>query len=41
MGYISTNQPDKASEQLKKALELAPNNELAEAIRNALQKLGS
>jgi tetratricopeptide (TPR) repeat protein len=41
MSYISTNQLDKASEQLKKALELAPNNELAGAIRNALEKAGS
>jgi tetratricopeptide (TPR) repeat protein len=41
MGYISTNQLDKASEQLKKALELSPNNELAAAIRNALEKAGS
>src|SRR4029078_7168277 len=37
MGYISTNQPDKASEQLKKALELAPNNELADAISKLAQ----
>ena len=41
MGYISTNQLDKGSEQLKKALELGPNNELAEAIRNALKKAGT
>ena len=41
MSYISTNQLEKASEQLKKALELAPNNELAGAIRNALEKAGS
>lgn len=41
MSYISTNQLDKASEQLKKALELGPNNELATAIRTALEKAGS
>jgi len=38
MGYISISQLDKASEQLKKALELAPNNELSEQIRTALKK---
>jgi cellulose synthase operon protein C len=41
MGYLSIGQPSKASEQLKKALELAPNNELAEEIRTALKKAGS
>jgi Tfp pilus assembly protein PilF len=41
MGYISTNQLEKASEQLKKALELAPDGELAGAIRSALEKVGS
>jgi tetratricopeptide (TPR) repeat protein len=41
MGYIATNQLPKASEQLKKALELAPNEELAEEIRGALKKTGS
>jgi tetratricopeptide (TPR) repeat protein len=41
MGYIATNQLPKASEQLKKALELAPNGELAEEVRSALQKIGS
>jgi cellulose synthase operon protein C len=41
MGYIATGQLSKASEQLKKALELAPNNELAEEIRSALRKAGS
>jgi tetratricopeptide (TPR) repeat protein len=41
MGYISIGQPGKASEQLKKALELAPSNELAEEIRAALKKAGS
>ena len=38
MGYISTSQLGRASEQLKKALELAPNGELAEQIRTALKK---
>jgi cellulose synthase operon protein C len=38
MSYISTSQLSKASEQLKKALELAPNDELAEQIRTALKK---
>jgi tetratricopeptide (TPR) repeat protein len=41
MGYIATGQLSKASEQLKKALELAPNNELAQEIRSALEKTGS
>ena len=41
MGYISTSQLAKASEQLKKALELTPNNELAEKIRTELKKTGS
>jgi cellulose synthase operon protein C len=41
MSYISTNQLEKASEQLKKALDLAPNEELAEEIRTALKKTGS
>jgi tetratricopeptide (TPR) repeat protein len=41
MGYIATGQLSGASEQLKKALELAPNNELAGEIRSALQKTGS
>jgi len=41
MGYIATNQLPKASEQLKKALELAPNEELAEEVRSALKKIGS
>jgi cellulose synthase operon protein C len=40
MSYISTSQPNKASEQLKKALELAPNDKLAEEIRAALKKTG-
>lgn len=41
MGYIATSQLSKASEQLKKALELAPNNELAEEIRAALKRAAS
>ena len=41
MGYIATSQIAKASEQLKKALELSPDNELAEEIRVALKKIGS
>jgi tetratricopeptide (TPR) repeat protein len=41
MGYISISQLAKASEQLKRALELAPNNELAEKIRTELKKTGS
>jgi tetratricopeptide (TPR) repeat protein len=41
MGYISTGQLSKASEHLRKALDLAPNNELAEQVRTALKKTGS
>jgi cellulose synthase operon protein C len=41
MSYISTNQLEKASEQLKKALDLAPDDELADEIRTALKKTGS
>jgi tetratricopeptide (TPR) repeat protein len=41
MGYIATDQLAKASEQLKMALELAPNSEMAEEIRTALKKTGS
>jgi tetratricopeptide (TPR) repeat protein len=41
LGYIAISQLTKASEQLKKALELAPNNELAEKIRTELKKTGS
>jgi tetratricopeptide (TPR) repeat protein len=41
MGYISTGQLTKASGQLTKALELAPNGELAVHIRTALEKAGS
>jgi tetratricopeptide (TPR) repeat protein len=41
MGYISMGELLKASEQLKKALELAPTGELADQIRAALKKTGS
>ena len=41
MSYISINELGKASEQLQKALDLRPNNELAEQIRSALKKTGS
>jgi tetratricopeptide (TPR) repeat protein len=41
MGYIATSQFPKASEQLKKALELAPNSELAGKIRTELKRTGS
>lgn len=41
MGYIATGQLDKASEQLNKALELDPGNELKEEIRSALRKTGT
>jgi Flp pilus assembly protein TadD len=41
MGYLSTGQLAKASEQLKKALELAPNSEVADEIRTALKRTGS
>jgi cellulose synthase operon protein C len=41
MGYLATGQFNKASEQLKKALELSPSTELAEEIRSALKKTGS
>ena len=41
MSYIATGQLAKASEQLKKALELAANTPLAEQIRSALKKAGS
>ena len=41
MSLIAVGQPAKASEQLKKALELAPDHKLAEDIRSALQKAGS
>ena len=41
MSYIATGQLSKASEQLKKALELASSTALAEPIREALKKTGS
>jgi cellulose synthase operon protein C len=41
MSYIATGQLGKASEQLKKALELAADTQLAEQIRSALKKAGS
>jgi tetratricopeptide (TPR) repeat protein len=41
MGYIATGQLNKASEQLKKALELASSMPLAEQIRAAIKKAGS
>lgn len=37
MGYIATGQSIKASEQLKKALELAPTGKLAEEIQAAIK----
>jgi cellulose synthase operon protein C len=41
MSYISTSQFDKASQQLRRALELTPDEGLAEEIRTALNKIGS
>jgi tetratricopeptide (TPR) repeat protein len=41
MSFLAVGQPAKASEQLKKALELAPDQRLAEDIRSALEKTGS
>ena len=41
MSFLAVGQPAKASEQLKKALELAPDQRLAEDIRSALEKMGS
>jgi tetratricopeptide (TPR) repeat protein len=41
MGYFSISQLDKASQQFKKALELAPDDALAEQIRAALKKTES
>ena len=41
MSYIATGQLSKASEQLKKALDLASNTPFAEQIRSALKKAGS
>jgi tetratricopeptide (TPR) repeat protein len=40
MSYVATGQLSKASEQLKKALDLSPDRELADQIRAALQKAG-
>jgi cellulose synthase operon protein C len=40
MGYIAISQLKKASEQLKKALELAPNDDLTQQIRTALKTAG-
>ena len=39
MGYAALGRPDKASDQLKKAFELAPQGQLREVIRAALEKL--
>jgi len=41
MSYIATGQLGKASEQLKKALELASDTQLTEQIRSALKRAGS
>ena len=42
MSYIATGQNEKAAEQLKKALDLAPDNaELEEKIRAGLKKAGT
>lgn len=41
MSYMATGELSKASEQLKKALELASNTPLTEQIRSALKKTGS
>jgi tetratricopeptide (TPR) repeat protein len=41
MSYIATGQLSKASEQLKKALQLASDTPLADQIRTALKKAGS
>jgi cellulose synthase operon protein C len=40
MSYAAISKPDKASEQLEKALQLAPQDRLAELIRTALKKVG-
>jgi tetratricopeptide (TPR) repeat protein len=40
MSYAAVSRPDKASAQLKKALELAPQGQLAELIHSALEKIG-
>jgi tetratricopeptide (TPR) repeat protein len=41
MSYIASGQLSKASEQLKKALQLASEAPLVEQIRSALKKAGS
>jgi cellulose synthase operon protein C len=41
MSLIALGQSGKASEQLKKALDLAPDQKLADNIRSALEKIGS
>ena len=41
MSLIALGQSGKASEQLKKALDLAPDQKLADNIRSALEKAGS
>jgi cellulose synthase operon protein C len=41
MSYIATGQLTKASEQLKKALQLTSDVQLEEQIRSALKKAGS
>ena len=40
MGYVAVSKLTKASEQFKKALELAPNKEFTERIRTELKKIG-
>jgi Flp pilus assembly protein TadD len=39
MSYAAISKPDKASEQLTKALEMAPQGGLAELIHTALEKI--
>jgi Tfp pilus assembly protein PilF len=41
MSYIANGQPAKASEQFKKALELAPDRDLQAKIRAAQEKAAS
>jgi tetratricopeptide (TPR) repeat protein len=41
MSYVANGQAAKASEQLKKALELAPSSDLQVKIRNAQEKIAS
>ena len=41
MAYVADGQPGKASEQLKMALDQAPNPDLVEKIRAALAKIGT